>query len=96
MILSFRGETTKDIYDGVMSKQALKIPRELWALARRKLDLLNAASGTVDLMTPPANRLERLKGKLSAYHSIRINDRYRVAFQWSGRDAQNVQIVDYH
>ena len=96
MIQSFGDETTKDIFHGVSSKKALKVPKELWAASRRKLDMLNAAHEIVDLKVPPGNRLEKLEGKWKGRHSIRINGQYRVVFEWTGHDAANVQIVDYH
>ena len=96
MILNFADKTTEDIYDGVDSKAARRIPRTVWAAAIRKLDMLNAASDLRDLRVPPANRLEALKGKWSGYHSIRINDQYRIVFRWIDGNARDVLIKDYH
>ena len=73
-----------------------KIPNQLWEKAADKLDLLDAAKTLVDLRVPPGNRLERLKGDLSGYHSIRINDQWRIIFRWEDGDAYEVKIVDYH
>ena len=64
--------------------------------AKRKLVALNAASRLEDLNVPPSNRLEKLKGDLRDFHSIRVNDRWRVIFKWLDGDAQEVRIVDYH
>jgi len=64
--------------------------------AKRKLEAVNAASRLEDLAVPPANRLEKLKGELQAFHSIRINDQWRVIFQWIDGHAHAVSIVDYH
>jgi proteic killer suppression protein len=64
--------------------------------AKRKLEALNAASRIEDLLVPPSNRLEKLKGNLSAFHSIRVNDQWRVVFRWIDGHAQDVAIVDYH
>jgi toxin HigB-1 len=64
--------------------------------AKRKLQMLNAASRIDDLFVPPANRLERLRGDLAAFHSIRINDQWRVIFKWIDGHAYEVRIVDYH
>jgi toxin HigB-1 len=64
--------------------------------AKRKLEMLNAASRIDDLLVPPSNRLERLKGQLSAFYSIRINDQWRVIFKWIEGQACEVRIVDYH
>lgn len=96
MILSFADKTTEDTYDGVDSRAARRIPQSVWAVARRKLDMLNAASDLRDLRIPPANRLEAVKGKWSGYHSIRINDQYRIVFRWSNGHANDVLITDYH
>ena len=74
----------------------MRISRELWPVVRRKLDMLNAASDLRDLRIPPANRLEELKGGLKGFHSIRINDQYRILFRWSQQNASDVQITDYH
>lgn len=64
--------------------------------AKRKLEAVNAASRLEDLAVPPANRLEKLKGDLAAFHSIRVNDQWRVIFQWGDGHAYEVTIVDYH
>jgi proteic killer suppression protein len=64
--------------------------------AKRKVELLNAASHIDDLLLPPSNRFEKLKGNLAAFHSIRINDQWRVIFKWIDGRAQDVRIVDYH
>ena len=66
------------------------------ARAKRKLEALNAAASLEDMRVPPSNRLEKLKGKLDAFHSVRINDQWRVIFRWLGNDAHEVAIVDYH
>jgi proteic killer suppression protein len=65
-------------------------------VAERKLALLNAAATLDFLRSPPGNRLELLKGDRAGQWSIRINDRWRICFEWSGGDALNVEIVDYH
>jgi proteic killer suppression protein len=64
--------------------------------AKRKLEMLNAASRLDDLLVPPSNRLEKLRADLATFHSIRINDQWRVIFQWIDGRAHNVRIVDYH
>jgi proteic killer suppression protein len=96
VILNFADKTTEDIYHGVDSKAARRIPQAVWSAAVRKLDMLNAASDLRDLRVPPANRLEALKGKWSGYYSIRINDQYRIVFRWREGHANEVQITDYH
>jgi len=64
--------------------------------AKRKLEALNATSRLEDLLVPPSNRLEKLKGDLKAFHSIRVNDQWRVIFKWIDGHAEQVAIVDYH
>jgi proteic killer suppression protein len=75
---------------------AQTFPPELRRVARRKLQYLHEAAELRDLESPPGNRLEGLKGELKGFHSIRINDQWRVVFRWSGVNAFDVQIVDYH
>ena len=64
--------------------------------AKRKLEAVNAASRLEDLRVPPSNRLEKLKGDLPDFYSIRVNDQWRVIFKWLDGHAQDVRIVDYH
>ncbi|MBS0390107.1 MAG: type II toxin-antitoxin system RelE/ParE family toxin [Proteobacteria bacterium] len=68
----------------------------LQAVALRKLAMLNRVANLNDLRVPPANRLEALKGDRAGQHSIRVNDQFRVCFRWTGTDAEDVEIVDYH
>ena len=96
MILSFRDQTTQDIYDGIRSKNARKIPTKIWEIAFRKLDMINSAGRLKDLLVPPGNRLKALRGHWKEFHSIRINDQYRIIFKWINSNAENVQILDYH
>jgi toxin HigB-1 len=96
VIKSFRDQTTEDIFNGLDSKSARKIPKIIWEGAHRKLDMLNAAHELKDLMVPPGNRLEKLKGSLAGYFSIRINDQFRIIFKWSDGNITDVQITDYH
>ena len=97
MIVAFRDQGTKDIYNGVNSRAARKTcPETLWKTAARKLDLLDSAATLDDLPVPPGNRLEALSGDRKGSHSIRINDQYRICFQWSEKGPDRVEIVDYH
>jgi len=96
VIINFTDKTTEDIYNGLDSKPARKIPMVIWTIAQRKLDMIDAAADLKDLKIPPANRLEKLKGALDGYYSIRINDQYRVIFKWINSGAVNVKITDYH
>jgi proteic killer suppression protein len=96
MILNFANKTTEDIYNGLDSKPARRIPQVVWKIAVRKLDMLNAAHDRRDLRIPPANRLEALKGDWAGHHSIRVNDQYRIVFKWTEGNAKDVQITNYH
>ncbi len=96
MILSFKGSIAKDIFHGDETKDARKLPKDLWSTASRKLDLINAAANLSDLRSPPGNRLEKLDGDRAGQHSIRINDQFRVCFELKDGNASNVEIVDYH
>lgn len=93
MIKSFGSKETAKIWNGVTST---KLPPEIQQIARRKLRMLNNSVDLKDLMIPPSNRLERLTGKLKAYHSIRINDQWRIIFLWNKGHSQDVEIIDYH
>ncbi|MEZ6071488.1 MAG: type II toxin-antitoxin system RelE/ParE family toxin [Pirellulales bacterium] len=92
MIRSFRCKDTRTLFAGQSSKRFGAIER----IARRKLEMINAAEVLGDLFAPPGNRLEALKGNRKGQHSIRINDQWRVCFEWRGNDAHDVEIVDYH
>jgi len=96
MIIIFLTEATRDIYDGKESKLARRIPQSIWKVAQRKLDMLNVAYTLNDLKSPPANRLEALKGNLKGKYSIRINDQYRIVFEFRDKNVYEVEITDYH
>ena len=96
MIAVFGDEATEDIFHGENTKAARRIPALVWSVARRKLDMLNAAHELRDLAVPPANRLEALHGKLAGRHSIRVNDQFRIVFKWQDGNAHDVRITDYH
>jgi toxin HigB-1 len=93
MILSFSSEETEKIWNGVFSK---KLPGTIQEVARRKLRMLNNAQDIADLRIPPANRLEKLSGRLKEYYSIRINEQWRIIFKWTDNNLSSVNIVDYH
>ena len=96
MIISFKDTASEDIFNGYNTKAGRSIPQAVWAVAVRKLDLLNAAHDICDLRVPPGSKLERLKGSLAERYSIRINDQYRIVFKWSQGNALEVWITDYH
>jgi proteic killer suppression protein len=97
MILSFADAGTRDIFHGADTRAARRCcPRLLWPVAWRKLTCVHEASDLAALRSPPGNRLERLKGDRLGMYSIRVNDQYRLCFRWSGHDASDVEIADYH
>ena len=96
MIASFGDKATEDLYHGVQSARMRRLPRQIWRTACRKLDMVEYAEVLGDLRVPPGNRLEALKGDMAGYHSIRINDQWRVVFHWQDGVARNVSVVDYH
>ena len=93
MIKEFNCKETERIFRGRFSK---KLPQEIQRLAARKLIMLNYAISLNDLRTPPANRLEALGGDRAGQHSIRINQQWRICFEWRHDGAYAVEIVDYH
>jgi toxin HigB-1 len=93
VIRSFKSRSAEEIWQGEIAR---KLPREIQEVARRKLRMLNNAQNLADLRIPPGNRLERLRGDRSSQYSIRINDQWRICFEWRGTDAFDVEIVDYH
>jgi proteic killer suppression protein len=96
MILTFHDATTCDVFNGLNSKAARKLPVEAHPVAQRKMDLINAAKTLHDLRVPPGNRLEALKGDRKGFYSIRINEQWRIVFRWTVVGAEDVQVLDYH
>jgi toxin HigB-1 len=92
MIRSFGDKNTAAVFNDERVRQFEGVARR----AKRKLEAVNAASRLDDLMIPPSNRLERLKGDLKEYHSIRINNQWRVIFKWINGEPHEVRILDYH
>lgn len=93
VIQSFKDKETKKIFERQRSR---RLPSDIQQVALRKLRMLNRAETLQDLRIPPANRLERLSGDREGQYSIRVNDQWRVCFQWQDGDALDVEIVDYH
>lgn len=93
MIKNFGDKESEKIWNGIRSK---KLPNEIQDIARRKLRMINNAQDINDLRIPPANRLEKLKGDLQDYYSIRINNEWRIIFQRINNVAYEIKIVDYH
>ncbi|RIL10823.1 MAG: plasmid maintenance system killer [Proteobacteria bacterium] len=77
-------------------ERSKKFPPDIQQVALRKLRMLHRAISVIDLRIPPANRLEKLRGKRAGLWSIRINDQWRICFDWQNGDAFEVEIVDYH
>jgi len=93
MIKTFGDKKSEKVWKGIRSK---KLPFEIQEVARRKLRMIQNAQSVTDIRIPPANRLEKLKGDLQEYYSIRINSQWRIVFKWINNDAYDVEIVDYH
>ncbi|MGC2234686.1 MAG: type II toxin-antitoxin system RelE/ParE family toxin [Pyrinomonadaceae bacterium] len=93
MIKSFADKETEKIFGREFSR---KLPNDIQRVARRKLEILDAAESLSDLRIPLSNRLEKLKGNRGHQHSVRINDQWRICFEWRGEDAYEVEIIDYH
>jgi proteic killer suppression protein len=93
MIRSFACADTEQLFH---DKPSRRLPSTIQRVARRKLLLLDQARHLNDMRSPPGNRLEALKGDRDGQHSIRINSQYRICFRWGGKDAVEVEIVDYH
>lgn len=96
MIRALADDTTRDIWNGVNSKAARRVPRELWPNLRRKLDQIDAVTSVDDLRVPPGNRLHALAGDMRGWHAVRVNDQYRIVFRFEGGDAFDVRCIDYH
>lgn len=96
MIRTLVDDTTRDIWNGLDTKAARRIPRALWPIVRRKLDQIDAVTSVDDLRVPPGNRLHALTGDLRGCHAVRANDQYRIVFRFDGGDAFDVQCTDYH
>jgi proteic killer suppression protein len=93
MIISFGTKETEKIWNG---ERVVHMPLEIQNIGRRKLRMLNNSIDIKDLSIPPSNRLEKLSGTLKNYYSIRINDQWRIVFQWNNGLAEQVKIIDYH
>ena len=96
MIVTFGDKITEAIYHGTPAKGIHRFPANVRKVAWRKLDMVNGARELRDLLAPPGNRLELLHGDLKGYHSIRINDQWRVIFRWHEGNAYEVRITEYH
>jgi len=93
MILSFGSKDTEKIWNGI---RVSKMPLEIQTIGRRKLRMISNSQNIQDLTIPPSNKLEKKKGNLKDYYSIRINDQWRIIFKWENGNASEVEIIDYH
>lgn len=93
MIRSFADKDAEGLFHG---RFARTLPHDIQRIALRKLRQIHAAKDLSDLLAPPGNRLEALKGSRKGQHSIRINDQWRICFAWTEGGADRVEIVDYH
>ena len=93
MILSFGDKNTSKIWEGERLKS---MSTELQETARRKLRMLNNSQNIADLMVPPSNKLEKLKGNLKDFYSIRVNPQWRIIFKWEEGNSSLVELIDYH
>jgi toxin HigB-1 len=93
MIVSFGSKETEKIWNGERIKA---VPNEIQEIGRRKLRMLNNSQNLTDLTIPPSNKLEKLKGNLKDFYSIRINNQWRIIFKWNDCNAFEVEIIDYH
>jgi len=96
LIVTFGNKLARDLVEENRSKEFRAFPQELIRQAREKLFMLHAARDSRDLLSPPGNRLEKLKGKHKDAYSIRINDQWRITFRFTGGNAQEVRVEDYH
>lgn len=97
MIRAFHDEGTADVFNRRATRAArATCPENLWPVARRKLDQLNAVESLESLRIPPGNRLEALTRERRGQHSIRINQQYRICFVWADDGPHRVEIADYH
>lgn len=93
MITSFGDKSTQKIWQG---DRVVSYSTELQETARRKLRMLNNSHDLNDLMVPPSNRLEKLKGNWKEYYSMRVNDQWIILFRWNNGNADEVRLIDYH
>ena len=91
MIKTFANKQTAEIWRTGKTRGAPPA-----SVTKRKLAMLDGALTLDDLKVPPGNRLEKLRGDRHGWYSIRINDRYRICFEWRASDAYDVEITDYH
>lgn len=93
MIKTFKCKETERLFHRIKSR---KLPTDIQKTALRKLNMIHAAVSINDLRIPPSNHLEQLKGHRKGKYSIRINDQWRICFNWNNNNAYDLEIIDYH
>jgi proteic killer suppression protein len=96
LIVSFGDPATEDLYHNRPTSRARRFPPDIVNAALVKLDMLDAAGAVVDLVAPPGNRLEALRGDRAGFYSIRVNEQWRLVFRWERGNAREVRLTDYH
>lgn len=96
MIVRFASKLAEDLFEDKNSKEVRSFPNELHRAARRKILYLHEAAELIDLKVPHGNKLEALKGDRVRFHSIRINNQWRLVFKWNNGNAEDVSVEDYH
>jgi proteic killer suppression protein len=96
VIVSFGDAVTEDIYNGRRSARTRRLGPDVLKAVERKLDMIEAAYRLGDLRVPPGNHLEAFRGDLFGFHSIRVNDQWRIVFRWEDGTAAEVRVTDYH
>ncbi len=96
MLLTFGDRSTSDLFHGLSTSRVRRLPTQIIDSALYKLDILNSAHTLKDLQSSPGNRLEALRGDYAGFHSIRMNNQWRIIFQWRDGHVHDVQIIDYH
>ncbi len=96
MILTFGDKATADLFNREDTSRLRRFPRDIIRRALRRLVELDAAASLTDLAAIPGNRLEKMRGNLEGYHSIRVNEQWRIIFQWSEGTCCQVSLTDYH
>jgi proteic killer suppression protein len=96
VIRTFADKATRDVFDGIVSKAARRLPMPLHPKAGRLLDQLNTAARLGDLSVPPGNHLEALAGDRKGFRRVRVNRQWRIVFRWTVEGVCDVEIVDYH
>jgi proteic killer suppression protein len=96
MIVLFGDRATEDLYHNRRTSRVRRFPPEIVGVVLVKLDMVDAAGEILDLSAPPGNRLEALRGELVGFHSIRVNQQWRIVFRWEDGNAYEVRLTDYH